>query len=84
MARLPFLVEHGPIVWQGLAAIAAVVALAAIRRARAHRERRATARELAARAAEATAPVEGKATVRGTLRGGRAASVSLLHLRGPR
>ena len=84
MARLPFLVEHGPIVWQGLAAIAAAVAIAVVRRVRARREHRATARELAARTAEVTAPVEGSATVRGTLRGGRAASVSLLHLRGPR
>lgn len=84
MARLPFLVEHGPIVWQGLAAIAAGVAIGIVRRARARREQRRTAHELAARAAEATAPVEGRATVRGTLRGGRAASVSLLHLRGPR
>lgn len=84
MARLPFLVEHGPIVWRGLAAIAAIVAIAAVRRVRAYREHRATARELAACAAAATAPVEGRATVRGTLRGGRAASVSLLHLRGPR
>ena len=78
MARLPFLVEHGPIVWQGLAAIAAAVAIAVVRRVRARREHRATARELAARTAEVTAPVEGSATVRGTLRGGRAASVSLL------
>jgi hypothetical protein len=84
MARLPFLVEHGPIVWRGLAVIAAAVAIAVVRRARARRERRATARELAVRTAEVTAPVEGRATVRGTLRGGRAASVSLLHLRGPR
>jgi hypothetical protein len=84
MARLPFLVEHGPIVWRGLAAIAAIIAIAVVRRARTYREHRATARELAACAAAATAPVEGRATVRGTLRGGRAASVSLLHLRGPR
>lgn len=84
MARLPFLVEHGPVVWQGLVAIAAAVAILVVRRARARWERRATARELAARAAGTTAPVEGRATVRGTLRGGRAASISLLHLRGPR
>jgi len=84
MARLPFLVEHGAILWQGLAAAAAVLAIAVVRRARARRERRATARDLAACAAQVTAPVAGRATVRGTLRGGRAASVSLLHLRGPR
>ncbi|HEX3758449.1 MAG TPA: hypothetical protein VHW23_07065 [Kofleriaceae bacterium] len=84
MASLPFLVEHGAIVWQGLAALAAVSAVGAVRRARARWERRATARDLAAYAAQTTAPVEGRATIRGTLRGGRAASVSLLHLRGPR
>ena len=84
MARLPFLIEHGELVWEVIAALAAALAIAVVRRVHARWEQRATARELAARAAQTTAPVEGVATIRGTLRGGRARSVSLLHLRGQR
>lgn len=84
MERLPFLVEHGDVVWQVLAATAALAAIALTRWARRWWERRATARDVAVRAARATAPVEGVATLRGTLRGGRASSVSLLYLRGRR
>src|SRR5678816_1207907 len=84
MERLPFLVEHGDVVWQVLAATAALAAIALRRWVRGWWERRATARDVAMRAARATAPVEGVATLRGTLRGGRASSVSLLYLRGRR
>ena len=84
MERLPFLVEHGDVVWQVLAATAALAAIALTRWVRGWWERRATARDVAMRAARATAPVEGVATLRGTLRGGRASSVSLLYLRGRR
>src|SRR5215470_18414 len=82
MEQLPFLVEHGEVVWQVLAAIGALAAVALVPGYHGWRERRATARELAARTALTTAPVEGVATIRGTLRGGRASSVALLHLRG--
>lgn len=84
MAQLPFLVEHGDLVWKVLAVLAAGASIAWVRRTQARGERRATERELAARAAATTAPVEGVATVRGMLRGGSARSVSLLHLRGRR
>lgn len=84
MDRLPVLVEHGAVIWKAIAAVAAVLAIAVVRRRRARWEQRAAVRERAARAARATAPVQGKTTVRGTLRGGGAASVSILHLSGPR
>ncbi|HMG52085.1 MAG TPA: hypothetical protein VK601_01360, partial [Kofleriaceae bacterium] len=82
MERLPFLVEHGGVVWRMIAAIAAVLTIAIVRGLHARWERRSTELELAARSARTTGPIEGVATIRGTLRGGRARSVSLLHLRG--
>lgn len=84
MDRLPFLVEYGAVVWKVIAAACAVLAIATVRRRRARWEQRSTAGELAARAARTTAPVEGRATIRGMLRGGGAASISILHLRGAR
>lgn len=84
MGRLPFLVEYGAVVWKAIAVIAGALAIAAVRRYHARWAQRATARELAARAARTTAPVEGVTTIRGTLRGGGAASISILHLRGAR
>jgi hypothetical protein len=75
MGELPFLVAHGGIVWRVLVGASAVGAIA-LRRSRAtKRARKEALASVAGRASEVTAPVEGAATVRGTLKGGSAATL---------
>ena len=75
MAELPFLVAYGGVVWRVLVGASAVGAIA-LRRSRAgKRARKDALADVARRASDVTAPVEGAATVRGTLKGGTAATL---------
>src|SRR5262245_54643789 len=69
MSELPFLVEHGSMVWKLAVAAGGAAAVGIGWAWRSWRARRAAREVVAARAASATDPVAGAATLRGTLRG---------------